>query len=276
MIDNQEQTIVAPDEPPEGQQNALIPAVQETALIKYHTACRALSEACAVDEVKGILDQALKLKYYAKLAGNKELERDAVAIRVRAERRLGEMMAAQGETVGKAKPLSGKGQRKTDRRVLPQPDGAPSLAEAGIDKNLAHRARTLAKLPVEEFEKRVAEVLSGTRDGLDIRRRGKPAKRTDAQPDGADGRPGDDAHKVAEPNCRPSSFPARADQVSDGAHAHQAAHGESGKSLTVSFTDSESSQVIAVAERLGIPADEVVHRAVAEFVAKHPPQNPAI
>ena len=107
------------------------------------------------------------------------MERDAAAIRAWAERRLGEMMEAHAKTFGKAKPPSGKGQRKTDRRVVSQPDGPATLPEAGIDKkNLAHRARKSAKLTPKEFEKRVAEMREGKRGSLDIRRATKPVKRT--------------------------------------------------------------------------------------------------
>jgi hypothetical protein len=72
------------------------------------------------------------------------------------------MMAAQAKTFGKAKPPSGKGQHKTDRRVSSQPDGPPTLADAGIDKNLAHRARKLAKLPPKEFERKLPKCARAT------------------------------------------------------------------------------------------------------------------
>ena len=177
MIDNQLQSN-ADREHPETEQNALAPTVQEARLIKYDSACRALAEASDVDEVKDVLDQALKLKLYAKIAENKQMERDAAAIRAWAERRLGEMMAAQAKTFGKAKPPSGKGQRKTTVGLRRNPTVPPTLAEAGIDKNLAHRARKLAKLTPKEFDKRVAEMRKGNRGTLDIRRAAKPVKRT--------------------------------------------------------------------------------------------------
>ena len=125
MIDNQLQAN-ADGEHPATEQIALVPAVQEAHLIKYDSACRALAEASDVDEIKAILDQALKLKLYAKLAENKQMERDAAAIRVRAERQLGEMMAAQAKTAGKAKGAKGIGtsagykKTRTDRRPWPR------------------------------------------------------------------------------------------------------------------------------------------------------------
>lgn len=60
-----------------------------------------------------------------------------VVTRIRAERRLGELMAAQAGTVGKAKPPG-----SNQHRVISKPDAPPTLAEAGIDKNLASEERT--------------------------------------------------------------------------------------------------------------------------------------
>jgi hypothetical protein len=77
------------------------------------------------------------------------LEADAWAIRKRATRRLGELMAAQKETVGLAK---GGGDQKSDHRVIKKPSDHPTLAEAGIDKNLAHQARLLAAIGDVEFD----------------------------------------------------------------------------------------------------------------------------
>ena len=79
-----------------------------------------------------------------------QMEIDAAEIRIRAERRLGELMAAQKARVGAAK---GGGDQKSDHRVGRKPSDLPTLGEAGIDKNLAHRARTYAAVPQEKFEK---------------------------------------------------------------------------------------------------------------------------
>jgi hypothetical protein len=65
---------------------------------------------------------------YARQCKNKDLEADAFEIRKRAERRLGEMMDAQPKN---------EGGRPSKNRVLEK----PSLSDAGIDKNLADRAR---------------------------------------------------------------------------------------------------------------------------------------
>jgi hypothetical protein len=108
-------------------------------LVKYDTACRLLAEARSVDEVKQIRDIAIALKVYARQAKNKQLEADAWEIRIRAERRVGEMMEnGKEDRCGHGGP-----------RVSPEP--LPTLADNGIGKGLAHRARKLFKLTERAF-----------------------------------------------------------------------------------------------------------------------------
>jgi FtsZ-binding cell division protein ZapB len=122
--------------------------VNATALTHYDAACKALAEAVAVDEVQDIRAKAEAVRAYAKQAKNRQMEVDAAEIRIRAERRLGELMAAQGETIGKATGHLRRGLELNPR----EPTDPPTLAEAGIDKNLAHRARTYAAVPKDQFE----------------------------------------------------------------------------------------------------------------------------
>lgn len=124
----------------------------ESSLVKYNEACRALVAAKAVDEVLDIRDKAEALSVYARLAKNTQMELDAVEIRIRAERRIGEMMAEQKATVGMAKPPGKKiGSQKDPIST------APTLADVGIDKHLADRARKLAAMKAPQFEKQVTQ-----------------------------------------------------------------------------------------------------------------------
>jgi phage N-6-adenine-methyltransferase len=120
-----------------------------TVLVKYEAACRALAEAKSSDEVRDIRDTAEAMRAYARIARNRRLEIDAAEIRIRAERRVGELMRLQRQTVGLAKG------RRTD--LGPSPTQVPTLIEAGIDKHLADRARKLAAVPADAFEAHVAE-----------------------------------------------------------------------------------------------------------------------
>src|SRR5262245_46396589 len=76
-----------------------IPAAS-AALARYDSACRALAEARSIDEVKHVRDQAIAMAAYARQAKNRDLESDAVEIRMRATRRLDQLWQAQKETVG--------------------------------------------------------------------------------------------------------------------------------------------------------------------------------
>ncbi len=121
-----------------------------TALVRYDAACQAVAAAKSVDEVQELRAKADALRAYGKQAKNRQLEIDAAEIRIRAERRLGELMAEQKATVG----VNGGG-RPAETGLKPNPvsgEAPATLAEAGIDKNLAHRARTYASVPKEQFE----------------------------------------------------------------------------------------------------------------------------
>jgi hypothetical protein len=60
-------------------------------LARYDEMCRAIDAAYKVDEAKDIRDQAIALETYARQAHNIEAERKACEIRLRAERKAGEL-----------------------------------------------------------------------------------------------------------------------------------------------------------------------------------------
>lgn len=129
-----------------------------TALAKYDAACKALAAAKAVDEVKTIRDKAIAMKEYARQAKNKEMEIDAAEIRMRAERRLGEMLKGQRETVGLNKGAAAGGKKGAPRgSFVEQRDQSPTLADVGIDRKLSMRAQKIAAIPEAKFEGMVGE-----------------------------------------------------------------------------------------------------------------------
>lgn len=112
----------------------------------YDNACRMLEKARSTDEAKTIRDEAMAMKVYARQAKNRQLEADAISIRLRAERRLGQIIDAQRKSVGLNKGTLRRGLRKN-----PRGDERPTLSEAGIDKNLAHRGRKFAAMTDKQF-----------------------------------------------------------------------------------------------------------------------------
>jgi N6-adenosine-specific RNA methylase IME4 len=124
-------------------------------LVKYDAACRAITAARNVDEVKSIRDASIAMKAYARQAKNHAMEADAIEIRMRATRRMDQMRQDQKATVGLAKG-GDKGGRKGKAGVRKTPANAPpTLTEAGIDKNLAKEGRKLGALSEREFEKAI-------------------------------------------------------------------------------------------------------------------------
>jgi hypothetical protein len=129
-----------------------------TSLIKYDAARSALAECKAVDEVKAWADKAEAMRAYGRMAKDKTLEVDAAEIRIRAERRLGEMIAAQKSDGGLSRGAAGAGiNQHTPSEVRSSVTTAPKLADAGISKDLSARAQKLAAVPEAEFEAEVGE-----------------------------------------------------------------------------------------------------------------------
>ena len=124
-----------------------------TQLIKYEAACRALAECKSVDEVKAWADKAAAMQAYGRMAKDKTLEVDAAEIRIRAERRLGEMISAQKSDGG-----LNKGKLKQGPVLVSNEGGkrAPKLADVGIGYDLSSRAQKLAAVPEAEFEAELA------------------------------------------------------------------------------------------------------------------------
>lgn len=117
-----------------------------TALLKYDVACRALAEASTIDEVKDIRDKAEAMRIYARQAKNTELEEKAALIRVRGERKLGQMLL----------------EAKADGRLhegRPKKNGSSSdqlerikIEDYGIDKRLSVEAQRIGGIPEAEYE----------------------------------------------------------------------------------------------------------------------------
>ncbi len=74
----------------------------------------------------------------------------ATEIRIRAERKLGEMLKAQKDSGGMAKP----GPKDSSHHASELP---PKLSDLGISHSMSSRAQAIASVPEAEFERTIAE-----------------------------------------------------------------------------------------------------------------------
>lgn len=114
-----------------------------TALIKYEAARKALQEAKRVDEVKKIRDQAEAMRAYARQANDMDLMNWAAEIKLRAERKAGEMLADMEKNKG------GRPSKKN------QSHDVTSLADIGVSRKQSSRWQQIAKVPEEKFEQHI-------------------------------------------------------------------------------------------------------------------------
>lgn len=126
-------------------------------LIRYEAARTALAEAHRVDEVKDIRDKAEAMAAYARQAKDQELILWATEIKVRAERRAGEMLARMAESGERAVQGDGPKFDPANSSIAELATDRPkTLEELGVNKRESHRWQSLASMSDEHFETAVA------------------------------------------------------------------------------------------------------------------------
>lgn len=124
-------------------------------LALYNSAKRALAEAHRVDEVKEIRDKAVAMAAYAKQAKDTQLLEHATEIRLRAERRVGEILRDSPKNEGTRSQFSdssGDYGLTSPGKTKNQP---PTIRDMGITGTQSVKWQRLAALPKDKFEVRV-------------------------------------------------------------------------------------------------------------------------
>jgi MT-A70 len=143
------------------------PQATGTELALYDTARRALAKAVRVDEAKAIRNKAVAMEVYARQAKDRTLIENATEIRMRAERRAGELLRELEKNQG-AVP------GKTGRKGKPVLDGRPKLADLGVTKTQSSRWQRFAALDPAAFEQRV--VTRANVETVLLAKRGSPRR----------------------------------------------------------------------------------------------------
>lgn len=133
--------------------------VDETNALQFTNKARiALSEAKRIDEVKDIRDKAEAIRLYAKQAGlGIEMQNDAADIKLRAERRAGELlseMKVNGERQREVRPKA-----YHDDTLSP-----PKLEDLGVTALQSSRWQQIAAIPDEVFETHIQEAKEDKRE----------------------------------------------------------------------------------------------------------------
>lgn len=138
-----------------------------TQLIRYDAMCTAIAECHAVDEVKDIRDKARAIEMYARQAQNTEAEEQARQIRLRAERKCGQILAEREMHGGDRRSSSAGSNLK--------------LSDLHISGDQSSQWQRLAAVPDDIFEQALSEPNAST---AGIITRHEVAEREPAEPIG--------------------------------------------------------------------------------------------
>lgn len=117
-------------------------SIEKLGLVKYDAMIHAIAECYSVDEVKDLRDKARALELYAQQARNIEAEQRAAQIRIRAERKTGQLLKNSTER-----------QRQGGNRKSKSPGTTlKTLDDIGISKDQSSKWQKMAKPSDKEFE----------------------------------------------------------------------------------------------------------------------------
>jgi hypothetical protein len=130
------------------------------AIVLYDKMVLAIDECHKTDEVKDIRDRALALQHCARIAKNMEAERKAAEIRIRAERRTGELLKELEKGKGGRPKNNTLHDANNSFENYPHDVGSlfsQAKKEADISDNQAEKWQKLADILKEEFEEALSD-----------------------------------------------------------------------------------------------------------------------
>lgn len=128
-----------------------IPASESSTIARIEWATTQLAHAVTVDDVKDIRDKAEAIRHFLKQQeGSLRAQNYAAALKLRAERRLGEMLADTIPHEG-GRPIKPSHDERVSRR----------LEDYGLNYSASHRFQTIAAIPAPHNQSAVCARLSG-------------------------------------------------------------------------------------------------------------------
>jgi len=152
MVDRLQPALALPRKLPG---ESLLESGNELGLVKYDAARHALQAARTVDEVKSIKNKAEAVRMYALQAHDAEMVNLATEIKVRAMRRLGELLSEMELKPGN--PHHDKVNGRAPHTIK------PTLAQMGIAKHESALTQKIAAVPEDEFEQAMRELHTAER-----------------------------------------------------------------------------------------------------------------
>ena len=137
---------------------------EHASLVLLDKAKRELALMESVQDVKEIRDTAEAYRIRIKQAkAGLELQNKAAEIKLRAERRAGELLAQDERAKGSRGQLAGRDASGAPMVVEPE-KAAPTLADLGISWNQSSAWQIVAAIPEEDFESAIRTAVDGEKE----------------------------------------------------------------------------------------------------------------
>lgn len=138
------------------------------AIAAYDRARRAIAEALSIQELQQVRLGIEQMRAYARLAKDRDLMADVMALQQRSERRLGEMLAIakeRGQFSKGGRPKKADDDAAETGSATEQVLDSLTLKLAGIDRKLSARSQKLWAIPAQAFEEVVERAREKIRAG---------------------------------------------------------------------------------------------------------------